>query len=115
MLIKKLVLNDRCDIKSIVKKEIEIVLAGENKKYYYKGIKASGTKATHLFIYEEYYLRTNSDLTVTVVAETDNDKTVVELISSGGGVGFISSNFGTEKSSLKSLYSKLTELGFEEV
>ena len=115
MLISRLVLNDRCDIKTIVKNEIEIVLAGENRKVYAKSFKASGTKTTYLFIYEEYYMRINSDLTVTIVAESDNDKTVVDLIASGGGVGFTSFNYGAEKSSLKALTSKLKEFGFEEV
>lgn len=65
-----------------------------------------------ILLYEEYYFRIESDLTVTVIYEEKQDKTEIEIISSGGKVGIGAISYGAEKAALTGLTKRLIKEGF---
>ena len=109
----KLRIDEKFETKEIIKKELS--LDSDIKKNLVTKLFKSGAKTTYFYMYEEYFMRTNSDLTVTLFVTETPDFTEIELISSGGGVGFASSSLGSEVASLKYFKKMFTKLGFKEV
>lgn len=65
-----------------------------------------------MLIYEEYYFRINSDLSVTVLYEERNGLTEIEIISAGGKEGILGLSFEAEKQALTRLSKRLIKEGF---
>lgn len=98
------------------KVEIEKILCElftSNDSVFTKKIEYGDCKIT-VFIVEDYYLRINSNLTLTVIVEETADKTTAEIISSGGKVGLGGLSYGAEKRAAKSIVKLLKENGFTE-
>ncbi len=106
----KLKIDKRFETKFIIKKELE--LDSDIKRNLITKQFKSGSKTTYFYMYEEYYKRTNSDLTVTLFVLETPDFTEIEMYSSGGGVGISSSSFGSEAASLKAFKKLFIEEGF---
>lgn len=68
---------------------------------------------TTILMYEEYYGRINSDLSVTVISDMRDNKTTVEIISAGGKTGMIGVSYGAEKRAAKNIAEVLIHEGFE--
>ena len=113
MVIKKIKIDEKFETRKIIEELIENDF--ESKKLVEKKIIKSRLKCTYLYIYEEYHLRTNSDLTVTIIVEEEPKSTEIELISTGGGVGLMSNSFGSEAASLKELYKLFKGKGFKDI
>lgn len=79
---------------------------------YIKRIQDESRRIT-IFIAEDYYLRINSTLSLTVIVEETADKKAVEIISSGGKAALFS--WGSENSAVKRVVKLLKENGFEEI
>lgn len=109
----KLRIDEKFETKELIKKEIS--LDSDIKKNLVTKTFKSSSKTVYFYMYEEYFMRTNSDLTVTIFVTETPDFTEIELMSSGGGVGFSSSTWGSEKTSLKYFKKLFENLGFKEV
>ena len=60
--------------------------------------------STTIFILEEYYLRIESNLTITVIFDkTDEDTIEINAIASGGKTGMLQFTWGAERKALKKL------------
>ena len=65
----------------------------------------------HIFIFEEYYLRTNSNLISLILANSEDiDKCTIKLISGGGGTGIFSNDWGSEKNSLYDKFLRVSSV-----
>jgi len=106
-----LISHNRIDVESIMKKCFSSsVYCFESP--YIKKIEKPNYKMT-IIIAEKEYLRIRSNLTLTIIAEETDNKTTVEVISSGGknDIGF---SLGAEKHAVKSVVKFLEEYGFAE-
>lgn len=97
----------KTNIRSIIVDEL-----GDKEELYEKSITCNNCYIT-VYVYEEYFFRINSTLSVTVILEQKEDGSVVDLISSGAKIGLGDITYGAEKASLKPLVEKLIEAGFE--
>lgn len=113
MKIVKLKIDGRFETKQILKKELELD-SDIKRNLITKQIK-SGSKTTYFYLYEEFFTRINSDLTVTIFVEETLDYTYIELISSGGGFGPASRTLGSESASLKELEKLFVNYGFSKI
>ena len=115
MIKRKMISNKHVDAESILKdweaSDMISILSEENR--FIKKIENENCKIT-VFIAEDYYLRINSTLTVTVIAEETVDATSVEIIVSGGKEGLLGLSYGAERNAAKRLVKLLKEKGFEE-
>ena len=68
-----------------------------------------------IFIAEDYYLRINSTLTLTVIVEQTISQTSVEVVSSGGKEGLLSISYGAEQSAVDRVVDFLSVYGFTEI
>ena len=82
----KLRIDEKFETKELIKKEIN--LDSDIKKNLVTKTFKSSSKTVYFYMYEEYFMRTNSELTVTIFVLETPDFTEIELMSSGGGVGF---------------------------
>ena len=71
---------------------------------------------SHIYIFEKYYLRIGSYITITLITKEELANITIEVIASGGGneLGKLSS-YGAETSAIKSVSKYLTPFGFEKV
>ncbi len=111
MVIKKLEINKSYDFK----KPLNVFLSKRNQENIYKKEIEINGEIIYLVIFEQYFFRINSDLTVSILIHQSIEKTIIEIISSGGGVGIFSENWGSEEKSIVELYNTLTKDGFREV
>ena len=65
-----------------------------------------------IFIAEDYYLRINSTLTLTVIVEQTISQTSVEVVSSGGKSGLLGYSSGSEDSAVNRVVKFLKAYGF---
>lgn len=96
----------KVDLKDLIKDEIK-----EDTEIYEKEILTKDGRVVVL-MYEKYYLRINSDLNVTILYEELKEFTRIELIASGGSVGFIGTSYGAEDKALEGITEKLKSVGF---
>lgn len=107
MKIVKLYSNlNKTNIRSIIAEEI-----GSQNDVYEKCITYQDHSVT-IFIYEEYFFRIKSTLSVSIILEQDENGSKVELISSGAKIGLMDITYGAEKAALKPIIEKLIEIGF---
>lgn len=97
---------NKTNIRSIIADEID-----NQNEVYEKCVTYQDCSVT-LFIYEEYFFRINSTLTVSIILEQDENGSKVELISSGAKIGLADITYGAESASLKPIIEKLLEIGF---
>lgn len=102
------------------KVEIEGILSNwfssktfSDDKFFVKKIEGEDLRIT-VFIAEDYYLRIDTTLTLTVIVENAADRTAVEIISSGGKEGLLGFSYGAEKNAVKRIVKLLKENGFTE-
>ena len=71
---------------------------------------------SHIYIFEKYFLRIGSYITITLITKEDLSNTTVEVIASGGGneLGKLSA-YGAEISAIKSVSKYLSSFGFDKV
>jgi hypothetical protein len=63
---------------------------------------SASNNTTYVFIVEQFYMRTLSNLTITVVFERLPEYNVkIQVMVSGGAVGFLQLSWGSERSALK--------------
>ena len=75
-----------------------------------------GDRIWTVLVMEEYYFRTNSNLSVTVIIDEKPAYTTVEIVSSGGKIGLLLPlSYGAEGSALDKTKLALKELGFVEL
>jgi len=74
----------------------------------------SGNGKVTVFVAEDYYIRINSTLTLTVIIQENTDKTTVDIISGGGKTGWLGLSYGAEKSAVKRIVRLLEDNGFIE-
>jgi len=65
-----------------------------------------------ILIYEEFYFRIGSDLSVTIIYEEKSSETEIEIISAGGKDGIQGVSFGAEKKALTGITRRLIKEGF---
>lgn len=68
-----------------------------------------GENAVTVTVYEQYYLRINSRVTLTAIVDRSFGKTHVRLVSAGGGVGPFNLDWGAAKSMERSVIYALSE------
>ena len=112
MINNKLISQNNVDIESILSDWISSNLLSDDG-IFIKRIEKQDCKIT-IFIFENYYFRINSTLTLTVIAEKTVNGTTVEIVSSGGKEGFYGLSYGAEKSAVKRIVKLLKENGFTE-
>ena len=66
-----------------------------------------------ILIYEEYYFRIGSDLSVTIISDVKDSGTTVEIIAAGGKDLMQGVSLGAEKKALKGFTDVLIKEGFE--
>ena len=81
--------------------------------FFVRRIDGSNCRTT-IFIAEEYYLRINSTLTLTVIVEESAYGKSVDIISSGGKSGLLGLSYGAEQSAVKHIINLLKANGFTE-
>lgn len=113
MKVVKLKIDKKFETKAIIKKELELD-SDIKRNLITKQIKCN-SKTTYFYMYEEYFTRINSELTVTIFVEETQDSTYIELISSGGGLGPGSRTFGSENASLKELEKLFIQNSFSKI
>ena len=109
MVTKKLKYNGNYDVDKVIRN----ILSNLTSEHYKKVIAAKDGNVT-IYIYEKYYFRTNSDLTVTAIVRYEDLTTYVDIIVGGGSIGLISLDYGSENNALNELYNKLVSVGFKE-
>ena len=63
---------------------------------------STSKNATYVFIVEQFYMRTLSNLTITVVFERLREDIIkIHVMVSGGGTGLFQLSYGAERSALK--------------
>ena len=68
---------------------------------------------SHIYIFEQYFLRIGSYITITLITKEELANTTVEVIASGGGNEFGKlSAYGAEISAIKSVSKYLSPFGF---
>lgn len=97
----------KTNIRNIIAEEIE-----DQNDIYEKTITYQDRSVT-IFIYEEYFFRINSTLSVSIILELNESGSKVELIASGAKIGLMDITYGAEKASLQPIIEKLVEAGFE--
>ena len=75
----------------------------------------STDKKLTIYIAEPYYMRIESNLSVTVIVEELDDKVNVDIISSGGQKGFWGLSWGAESNATDKVASLLELYGFVEI
>ncbi len=71
---------------------------------------------SHIYIFEQYFLRIGSYITITLITKEELANTTVEVIASGGGNEFGKlSAYGAEISAIKSVSKYLSSFGFDKV
>lgn len=108
---KILFLQSKAEIENILSKYFSSGMFSADG-FFTKKIEFENRKIT-IFIAEAYYYRLSSYLTLTVIIEETDDKTTVEIISSGK-VGFFGLSYGAEKSAINHIVQLLKENGFTE-
>ncbi len=69
----------------------------------------------YLFVYEKFYFRSSNRASLTVLITGDEFKTTIDVISSGGGQGFLFKlSLGAEKNFVNGLRKILVSKGFKE-
>lgn len=106
---KKMVLH--IDKKIDVEKLIPLDIMSDSGSYR-KQIPSRWGVVT-ILMYEEYYSRINSDLSVTIISDMRDNETTVEIISAGGKVGLGEFSYGAEKRAAKNIAEVLIHEGFE--
>jgi hypothetical protein len=109
---EKLVL--KIDKKVDVEKLIPLDIMSDTGAFYKKQIPTK-YGVTTILMYEEYYGRIKSDLSVTVISDMRESQTTVEIISAGGKLGVMEVSFGAEKKAAKNIAEILMHEGFEVV
>lgn len=97
----------KTNIRSMIVNEL-----GDKEELFEKNITYHNHFVT-IYVYEEYFFRINSTLSVTVIIEQGENGLIVDLISSGAKIGLGDLTYGAEKAALKPLVEKLVEFGFE--
>lgn len=67
-----------------------------------------GENAVTVTVYEQYYFRINSRLTLTAIVDRTCGKTHIRLISAGGGYGPFNLDWGSAKSMEQSVIDALS-------
>ena len=75
----------------------------------------SNDEIINIYIYERYFLRIDSNLSITIISTTRSNSTVVEFISAGGSQGILSIYNGAESSSIKEVTKILINDGFGKI
>lgn len=93
-----------------VEKIANIELSGDFGTY--KNVIATKWGVLTILMYEEFFFRIGSDLSVTIIADERAKGTTLELIAAGGhALG--DATFGSEKAALKDLIKRFEGVGFE--
>lgn len=96
----------KTNIRNIIAEEI-----ADQNDIYEKTITYQDRSVT-IFIYEEYFFRINSMLSVSIILELDDNGSKVELVASGAKIGLMDITYGAENASLQPIVDKLVEVGF---
>ncbi|RIA66504.1 hypothetical protein EI71_01616 [Anaeroplasma bactoclasticum] len=94
-----------------IDKIIDIELASDFGKY--KRVIPAKWGVITILIYEEYYMRIESDLSVTIISDKRDSGTRVEVISAGGKKGMLAISAGAEKKAIMKVVDILKNEGFE--
>ncbi len=75
---------------------------------------ASSIGKCHVFAFEEFYFRTNSNLlSLIIVHELKEDEFKIQFIAGGGGTGLLSFDWGSEDSSMSTNFKLIEDLCLE--
>lgn len=99
--------NIKTNIRGIIEEEL-----GDREDLFEKSITYNQHFVT-IYVFEEYFFRINSTLSVTAILEQGENGSTIDLISSGAKIGLGDVTYGAEKASLKPIVEKLVEAGFE--
>ena len=112
MIKNKLISKNKMNIENVLKDWISSNVLSEDG-YFIKKIEKENYKLT-IFIFEDYYFRIRSNLTLTIFVEENDEEINVEVVSSGGKEGLAGFSYGAEKSAVKRVVKLLKENGFTE-
>ncbi len=111
---KKLILNRNIqNIQTILSEQIASSFSSTDGVYT-KKIAVGSYKIT-IYVAENYYYRTNSTLSLTLILEEKENEITAEVIASGGKTGLFGFTYGTEKSALNKMVDILLEYGFVQI
>ena len=103
----KLITNYNVDIEKILNDWFSSYTVSDDGVFIKKIIEPK--RKIMIFIAEDYYLRITSTLTLTVIVEQTIDQIFVEVVSSGGRMGYSS---GAEDSAVNRVVKFLKAYGF---
>ena len=106
---KKLVLRkeEAVDIERLIDVKVE------TDSGVYKRVFPTKWGSITLLIFERYYHRIGTDLSITLISDKRENETTVEIIAAGGKTSVLQFDFETEKSATKSIAGILINDGFE--
>lgn len=100
------------NLEGIIKKYID----SESLENTYTTLIEAKDYISHIYIFEQYFLRIGSYITITLITKEELANTTVEVIASGGGNEFGKlSAYGAEISAIKSVSKYLSQFGFDKV
>lgn len=76
-------------------------------------IRGSAQSCAVLFVYDKFFLRTNTKSTLTIMFTQHGNNVVVDAVSTGGGSGILGFTFGADKKLLKIVPKILSQQGFQ--
>jgi len=80
---------------------------------YSKQFKFGDGRSVGVILGEQYFFRVNSDVAVAIVLQTaDNDKTIVEIISTAGGAGMLEVSYASHKAYVSDVKKHLKNQNF---
>ena len=109
----RMCINQNINVKKIIIDEVAKLFCDEGK-YFFKTYSVDD-KQICVFVSEDYSFSTNSKLTITLVSEAKSDQTDVNILVSGGKVGFVfETSYGSEKRRAKKIINIFSNYGFKE-
>ncbi len=81
--------------------------------FFVKKINSEYSKTT-IFIFEEYYFRISSNLSLTFIINETSNETAIDIISSGGTSGLLGISYGAEENAVNRIVQLFRDNGFIE-
>ena len=106
--------DNNIDVAKIIQEKIAKQFSDEGKSFF--KVFQEESKQICVFICEDYSFSTNSRLTISIISEASVDKTIVNILVSGGKIGLIfETSYGSEKRRAKQITNEFKEFGFVEI
>ena len=106
--------DNNIDVAKIIRENIAKQFSDEERPFL--KVFSEDNKQICAFICEDYSFSTNSRLTISIISEASTNKTIVNILVSGGKIGLIfETSYGSEKRRAKQIIKEFKEFGFVEI